>query len=900
MSKKAKKGKDVTTVKKKNKVLKSEKRARPVYYNINKTLDENTKEFYLWQIKTLENRIESYQKLLDDNAVKESLNHDKIHQSIANKNDLITFFKEELQRRVEAYNDLQDKYSTCQQLLDTEQHLNRERISQMRREATDNQAQLLGENMKLISKLASVEDFLAQKHFLEKRLAEAESELSHIRNKYTEDIVNLEKDYVIYKQRLKTESIDRLKNVALEFHKATQKSMPATFERTLKENMEINSKLFKISDKNVSLMEENDSLKEQLTKATNSMNISEADRGLLFKRLDNCLGVLRDTKTVCSDLQNTVVKQEEDIEDYHQIKAENVILESEIAKLKSKLEELLQVNKQLRKDSLSKGVIRVLDHEKRQKLERMFSNAVFAIRKETARLIPERHSLTKEVKLHQKVSSFTKSSSEKCLEIQDTAVTVSSSGSIAEATIKLHPNRLTKPASIDSSVPETFLSSIDETEPLISMSQNVVKRPRLKSRVVFNLDKTEPRKSSHKPEVHTGGADQNKRSSILQSPSLSSLVSIEMKKSKREEKIPSVTSSRVSSATSTRIPSVSSTYSQPLSFSKRRLSSLYKYHQKELDLFDPFTEENPHQAEKVIVCKCDLPEDLDRIKSNLLESLSILVHAATSLGIELSSYSDETEKEPHTLTFVPDLEQQRFSSHDSSTTSKKRSLKLSDMDYQTAANLSRLRDALSSRLKHHSLTSQESHDISSVKQSSMSGLKDAQLYTKEDMMEYLLVLLDSAAHLGVGVQQKQLEVLWQHATGESSAPEIQYVNRPSRAHYKPGDLGLIPKPVLNRNIPRKQKVDNTYMLRCSNKTVQTATVAETLATSKLHEFKSDAKYMGDQGVCMVTQQPVKSIHFDKEDISHLVVESESETINDPMENQLSCSKINTSVSTLSS
>ncbi|KAI8771307.1 hypothetical protein BgiBS90_028026, partial [Biomphalaria glabrata] len=58
MSKKAKKGKDVTTVKKKNKVLKSEKRARPVYYNINKTLDENTKEFYLWQIKTLENRIE--------------------------------------------------------------------------------------------------------------------------------------------------------------------------------------------------------------------------------------------------------------------------------------------------------------------------------------------------------------------------------------------------------------------------------------------------------------------------------------------------------------------------------------------------------------------------------------------------------------------------------------------------------------------------------------------------------------------------------------------------------------------------------------------------------------------------------------------------------------------------
>uniref|UniRef100_A0A2C9M9N7 Cilia- and flagella-associated protein 157 n=1 Tax=Biomphalaria glabrata TaxID=6526 RepID=A0A2C9M9N7_BIOGL len=142
----------------------------------------------------------SYQKLLDDNAVKESLNHDKIHQSIANKNDLITFFKEELQRRVDAYNDLQDKYSTCQQLLDTEQHLNRERISQMRREATDNQAQLLGENMKLISKLASVEDFLAQKHFLEKRLAEAESELSHIRNKYTEDIVNLEKDYVIYKQ----------------------------------------------------------------------------------------------------------------------------------------------------------------------------------------------------------------------------------------------------------------------------------------------------------------------------------------------------------------------------------------------------------------------------------------------------------------------------------------------------------------------------------------------------------------------------------------------------------------------------------------------------------------------------------------------------------------------------
>lgn len=61
--------------------------------------------------------------------------------------------------------------------------------------------------------------------------------------------------------RLKKEVVERVNNVAAEFRKVSNKQMAETTKRTIRENVDLNSRLQKMSEKTLELIASNDALK---------------------------------------------------------------------------------------------------------------------------------------------------------------------------------------------------------------------------------------------------------------------------------------------------------------------------------------------------------------------------------------------------------------------------------------------------------------------------------------------------------------------------------------------------------------------------------------------------------------------------------------------------------------
>merc|ERR1719191_1110102 len=121
--------------------------------------------------------------------------------------------------------------------------------------------QLTSENMVLGGKLASLEEFRAQREELTKKSEEMTEKLKNQEKMHKEQIYQLERKAVVDKDRLKKEMIVRVNTVAAEFRKVSNKQMADTTKRAISENVAINSQLLKMSEKTVELISDNDEMK---------------------------------------------------------------------------------------------------------------------------------------------------------------------------------------------------------------------------------------------------------------------------------------------------------------------------------------------------------------------------------------------------------------------------------------------------------------------------------------------------------------------------------------------------------------------------------------------------------------------------------------------------------------
>ncbi|CAH2316230.1 Hypothetical predicted protein [Pelobates cultripes] len=310
---------------------------------------EQSKDFYLTQIRDLEGRIERYQKKLDEICAKESVVQSQLDQQSSDKKEIVSFLKRTLNERVDEIADLNDQLLGLQQAKDAEKDAYEAQMAQLRHEFQETRDRLSSENMLLAGKLASLEEFRVQKEELMAKFAALEEKLKKQEEDHKETLYKIEKKAVLDKDRLKKEMVLRVNAVAAEFRRVSNHQMAETTKRAIRENVSISSQLAKMSDKSMDLMQENDCLKDQEEELRKHLEmLEENERELVKKNISN-QKVIRMLTEKCKELQDMLDLSEQTEIELNRVQKEHEDLqeEAETMRLKSSaIEEELQAAKQ--------------------------------------------------------------------------------------------------------------------------------------------------------------------------------------------------------------------------------------------------------------------------------------------------------------------------------------------------------------------------------------------------------------------------------------------------------------------------------------------------------------------------------------------------------------------------
>ena len=164
-------------------------------------LNELSKEYFLVQIRDLEERLARYQKKCDELEIGNQGFKSQYEQQVNDKKEIVSFLKKQLEQRAEELADLQDRLIGLQQAKDAEKDQYEVQLATIRTEMQEVKDQLTSENMVLGGKLASLEEFKVQKEDLMAKFAKLENELETNKKEHEDVIYNLERKAVVDKDR---------------------------------------------------------------------------------------------------------------------------------------------------------------------------------------------------------------------------------------------------------------------------------------------------------------------------------------------------------------------------------------------------------------------------------------------------------------------------------------------------------------------------------------------------------------------------------------------------------------------------------------------------------------------------------------------------------------------------
>nr|XP_008271502.2 cilia- and flagella-associated protein 157 isoform X1 [Oryctolagus cuniculus] len=223
-------------------------------------LSEETREFFLIQIRDLEDRLARYQRKWDELAAQDKLLRQELEQLANSKKEIVAFLKRTLGQRMDEIADLNEQLQSLQLAKELEKDAFEAQLAQVRHEFQETKDQLTSENIALGGKLAALEEFRLQKEELTERFTLLEDQLQRQETEYRDYMYRLEKKSVLDKDRLQKEIIQRVNLVASEFRKTASKQMWETTKRAILENNSVTLQLARVSRQGLQLQRENDQL----------------------------------------------------------------------------------------------------------------------------------------------------------------------------------------------------------------------------------------------------------------------------------------------------------------------------------------------------------------------------------------------------------------------------------------------------------------------------------------------------------------------------------------------------------------------------------------------------------------------------------------------------------------
>ncbi|CAH1270947.1 CFAP157 [Branchiostoma lanceolatum] len=334
-------------------------------------LNELSKEFFLIQVRDLENRLGRYQTKCDELDISNDEFKSQYEQMSEDKKEIVSFLKKTLEQRNDEIADLNDRLVGLQQAKDQEKDTYEQQLATLRTEFQETKDQLTSENMILGGKLASLEEFKVQKEDLMAKFAQMEDNLQHQKEDHEEQMYQLERKAVVDKDRLKKEMVMKVNQVAAEFRKVSNKQMAETTKRTIRENVSINAQLSKMSDKTLDLIAENDELRAKEKDQRQRIEMLEATEKELAKKNHSNQKIIRmltekakQTEAILAEME--VREQEvQDIDaEISLLRSQNEAMSQELqkisAEIEQKCEEVSQLQEKLEEERKARGKLEQL------------------------------------------------------------------------------------------------------------------------------------------------------------------------------------------------------------------------------------------------------------------------------------------------------------------------------------------------------------------------------------------------------------------------------------------------------------------------------------------------------------------------------------------------------------
>ncbi|KAJ8263116.1 hypothetical protein COCON_G00155730 [Conger conger] len=224
---------------------------------------ERSKESYMIQVLDLESQLEKYKKKCDELEVKQKDFSYKYSSLENDKKDIVLYLKQTVIQKEDEVFDLSEQLSVLRKVKESEKASMEKQLAQLRQDFQEKKDQLTSENMVLVGKLASLDEFHMQKEELMERLTMQEEQLKKQSKEHQLAIHSLEKKNVLDNDRVKKEMHQHMAAIAAELKLVSERKIPVTTMRAIHENMSVTTQLSQLSHKIQVLLEENQTLKEK-------------------------------------------------------------------------------------------------------------------------------------------------------------------------------------------------------------------------------------------------------------------------------------------------------------------------------------------------------------------------------------------------------------------------------------------------------------------------------------------------------------------------------------------------------------------------------------------------------------------------------------------------------------
>lgn len=164
-----------------------------------KPISEMTRQFYIIQIKDLEERVARYQKKSDELLLQNEDFQRTLQQQVEIQKDIVSGLRRDLQGQTDKYADLEEKMIALRQAKDQERDQYELQLSNARADFSEMQDMLKADIIALKGKLETLEDYRLHKDDMEQKLESLQKQIEEQQKEHNEKIYSLEKKTVLDK-----------------------------------------------------------------------------------------------------------------------------------------------------------------------------------------------------------------------------------------------------------------------------------------------------------------------------------------------------------------------------------------------------------------------------------------------------------------------------------------------------------------------------------------------------------------------------------------------------------------------------------------------------------------------------------------------------------------------------